>query len=308
MLTSDTFAMVTKEGRKLERITSEEWPRDGPWIVHVKQNEHASVIAQTEAAHKTKKSRLQADAKPLKELKVKSSWSSEEGLNAIVIDGAHYDDLKAMAGVKAIVPDRILHKEEYNWGADRIDQLSLPLDNAPYNPFTQGCGVDVYVLDTGIDANHPEFQNRPNGAVTTNIWEGYPPNETNEKPDPLTVSNPFDLDVDGHGSHVAGTVGGKTVGVARCANIYGMKVLSDFGSGSMSGIVNALNRVAAIHRAKESANENPKSVINMSLGGFCGADCANDPINMKISELKDLGIVTVVAAGNEYSDASNYSP
>lgn len=304
MLTSDTFAMVTKEGRKLERITSEEWPRDGPWIVHVKQNEHASVIAQAEAAHKTKKSRLQADAKPLKDLKVKSSWSSEEGLNAIVIDGAHYDDLKMMAGVKAIVPDRILHKEIYNWGTDRLDQQSLPLDQGPYNPFTQGCGVDVFVLDTGIDANHPEFQNRPNGAVTTNIWEGYLPNSSTEKSNPLDVSNPLDLDVDGHGSHVAGTVGGKTVGVARCANIYGMKVLSDFGSGSTSGIVDALNRVRDIHIAKR----NPKSVINMSLGGFCGNDCALDPINMKISELKELGIVTVVAAGNEYDDASKYSP
>ena len=103
-----------------------------------------------------------------------------------------------------------------------------------------------------------------------------------------------------------GSAGGNTVGVAPCANIYGLKIFDDSGgNGYSSYIINALNVVKQRH----VSNPNAKSVVSMSLSGYCGTNCASNPINQLISTMDDLGILFAVAASNNYNaNACLYFP
>ena len=111
-------------------------------------------------------------------------------------------------------------------------------------------------------------------------------------------------DVNGHGSHCAGSVGGRTFGVATCANLYGVKVLSDTGSGSFANIIGGLDFVLNRHLARGA---DAKTVVSMSLGAGC-TNCANDPLVLKVGELTAAGIAVVVAAGNDGNDAGGHTP
>jgi cerevisin len=111
-------------------------------------------------------------------------------------------------------------------------------------------------------------------------------------------------DVNGHGSHCAGTVGGRTFGVASCANINGVKVLNDAGTGSNSNIISGLDFVLDRHLDR---GPDAKTVVSMSLGGSCSS-CASDPLVLKVEELTAAGIAVVVAAGNEGQNANGYTP
>jgi hypothetical protein len=197
--------------------------------------------------------------------------------------------------VKALEVSSQVSTNTYSWGLDRIDQTDLPLDQAPFlpNPGDNiGSGVNVYVVDTGLDTTHVEFSG--SGRTVANIFDGYNGGGA------ISPNN----DVNGHGTHCAGTVGGNNVGVARGVNIYGVKVLSDSGSGSSSTIIAGLNRVLA---DRMSSPAQPM-VVSMSLGGYCGSSCSVDSMIDAVEILSDNNITVVVAAGNSADDACLYTP
>ncbi|XP_041477129.1 extracellular serine proteinase-like [Lytechinus variegatus] len=168
-----------------------------------------------------------------------------------------------------------------SWGLDRIDQLALPLDDIYQSDFGDGSGVDVYVLDTGINLNHVDWQGRSSYGIDT-------------------VSGDFDSeDCDGHGSHCAGTIGGTQYGVAKAAHLIGVRVLDCTGSGSYAGIIEGCEWVISDKQSKQSENV----VASMSLGGG-----GNALLDAAIEQMVDAGITVVVAAGNSDRDACSYSP
>jgi subtilisin family serine protease len=162
------------------------------------------------------------------------------------------------------------------WGLDRVDQRDLPL-NQTYNYDTTASGVHAYVIDTGLLGTHSQFTNRVgNGYNAINDGRGT-------------------TDCNGHGTHVAGTVGGSTYGVAKGVTIHPVRVLGCDGSGSFSGIVAGMDWVAENHVKP--------AVANMSLGGG-----ANQSTDDAVNRLHNAGVTVVVAAGNNNASACNYSP
>ena len=124
---------------------------------------------------------------------VKNSFSDVTGVNAVVLEGLSKKDLESMSGVVSVYPDLPVYPAAYSWGTDRIDQSSLPLSGSgTYNPAFKGCGVDIYIIDSGIDTNHIEFAS-VNGVSRTvsNIFNQF---------GAITL----DTDGYGHGTHCAG--------------------------------------------------------------------------------------------------------
>jgi subtilisin family serine protease len=160
------------------------------------------------------------------------------------------------------------------WGLDRIDQRNLPL-NATYIYNWTGSGVRVYVIDTGIRTTHTQF-----GGRASNVFDAFGGNGS---------------DCNGHGTHVSGTVGGSTYGVAKSALLRGVRVLNCSGSGSTSGVIAGVDWVTSNHI-------NP-AVANMSLGG--GASSALDTA---VTNLSNSGVPVAVAAGNSNTNACTQSP
>ena len=182
--------------------------------------------------------------------------------------------------VAAIEPDRIVRlanvQTPATWGLDRIDQRDLPLDNR-YAYVDNGAGVHVYVIDTGIRASHVEFAGRI-GAGAYAIVDGRGTDDCN-----------------GHGTHVAGTVGGTAYGVAKGVTLHPIRVLDCDGNGALTGVIAAVDWVTANHEAP--------AVVNMSLGG----DISN-ALDTAVRNSIAAGLVYVVAAGNSNADACGESP
>ncbi|WP_420130007.1 S8 family peptidase [Longimicrobium sp.] len=162
------------------------------------------------------------------------------------------------------------------WGLDRIDQRNRPTDGN-YNYTPTGAGVHAYIIDTGILTSHTQFTGR--------IGNGY---------DAVT-SGGGGIDCNGHGTHVAGTVGGTTYGVAKAVTLHPVRVLNCSGSGTNAGVIAGMDWVANNHVKP--------AVANMSLGG--GASTATDDA---VNRMHNAGVTVVVAAGNENQNACHVSP
>ena len=215
----------------------------------------------------------------------RSNVSVERSFNHVLNGAVVVTDLanaKKMADdpdVAYVEADQIMRasatQSNATWGIDRIDQTNLPLSGTYTYPASNG--VHAYIIDTGLRSTHNEFTGRVgNGYTAVNDGNG-----TN--------------DCQGHGTHVAGTVGGTTWGVAKNVTIHPVRVLGCDGSGTNSGVIAGMDWVVA--------NAVKPAVANMSLGG--GASQATDDA---VARLTNAGIVTVVAAGNDSGNACSYSP
>jgi subtilisin family serine protease len=201
---------------------------------------------------------------------------------AATLDASQVRALRGSARVAYVEPDRVVtvaatQNMDANgdpWGLDRIDQRALPLSRT-YTYTRNGAGVTAYVIDTGLQAGHPDF-----GGRAANVYDAFGGSGN---------------DCHGHGTHVGGTIGGNTWGVAKGVALRGMRVLGCTGSGSTSGIISALNwlRTNAVRPA----------VANMSLGGG-----RSSSLNTAANNLANSGVFLAVAAGNESQNACNVSP
>lgn len=199
--------------------------------------------------------------------------------------------LNALPGVVEIEQDRVFTASDLQnnapWGLDRVDQRNLPLNGQYSYPQGGGAGTHIYVIDTGINGDHQDFGGRVGnginyiragfffGSVDPNDWD----------------------DCNGHGTHVASTAAGSTYGVAKNATVHAVRVLDCNGSGSGSDILAGMEWV--IDNAQYPA------VANMSLGTVGGRSSSQE---QAARAMFDAGILPVVAAGNDSTNACSTSP
>ena len=247
-------------------------------VIVVLKEEAASLA--TESNSRARVSSVAGEMASSHRLQVKRSFS--HALRGFV---AKADD-KAIA--RLLADPRVAYVEEdgyvsinatqtgATWGIDRVDQRNLPLDSS-YTYNTTASGVHAYIIDTGVLLSHSQFSGR--------MGNGY---------DAVTSGGNAN-DCNGHGTHVAGTVGGTTYGIAKAVTIHPVRVLGCNGSGTNAGVIAGMDWVAQNHIKP--------AVANMSLGG--GASQATDDA---VQRMVNAGVTVVVAAGNDNGNACSYSP
>ncbi|KAG0365498.1 hypothetical protein BGX24_004128, partial [Mortierella sp. AD032] len=208
-------------------------------------------------------------------------YSAIPGFHAI-FDAATLKAIQANPEVAYVEQDAVINIDAFqspvpSWGLTRVSQTTLNLSSPYYYNDLAGAGVTAYVIDTGVFTTHTDFGGRA-------VWGAN------------FISGSPNTDQNGHGTHVAGTIGGTKYGVAKAVKIVGVKVLDANGSGSTSGVVAGMDWVAA-------NAVSGKSVVNMSLGG--GKSAAIDDA---AARLYAKNIPLIVAAGNSDDDACDGSP
>lgn len=209
-----------------------------------------------------------------------TTWSSALQGMAMSATAAQAEALAKDSRVAIVQENGEVHLEATQtgatWGLDRVDQRNLPLDTF-YNYSTDASNVTAYIIDTGIRTTHGQFGGRAS--------DGY---------DAIDGSLPA-ADCNGHGTHVAGTVGGSGYGVAKGVKLKAVRVLDCAGSGTWTQVINGVNWVAA--------NRVLPAVANMSLGGSYYA-----PLNTAVQGAIGAGVTFAIAAGNSNANACSYSP
>jgi subtilisin family serine protease len=211
-------------------------------------------------------------------IKARRTFSSINGFSA-ELDADQLELLRQDANVDYVEQNQIatadVTQRNATWGLDRVDQRALPLSGT-YFYGQPGFGIHAYIIDTGIQSNHPEFGGR--GASVFNSTGEVNPEDCN-----------------GHGTHVAGTIGGQTWGLAKGAFLYGVKVLGCGGSGTFEGVIAGVDWVRN--------NYTKPAVANLSLGGGFSA-----AVNASVDALSNAGVFVAIAAGNSNANACNSSP
>ncbi len=178
---------------------------------------------------------------------------------------------------------RIVKQKDAPWGLSRVSHGEMPSSLRKYNyPKSAGSGVDVYVVDTGINVKHADFGGRAKWGVTIPFGD-------------------LDIDGNGHGTHCAGTIASRTYGVAKKANVIAVKVLRTSGFGTNADVIKGVEWV--IKAAKRGAAAGRRSAANMSLGG--GRSFTLEAV---VNKAVKAGVHFAVAAGNDNEDACDYSP
>eukprot|EP01062_Namystynia_karyoxenos_P019942 TRINITY_DN1753_c0_g1_i10.p2 TRINITY_DN1753_c0_g1~~TRINITY_DN1753_c0_g1_i10.p2 ORF type:complete len:403 (+),score=144.46 TRINITY_DN1753_c0_g1_i10:76-1284(+) len=186
---------------------------------------------------------------------------------------AHVADVPVNASKRISCP--ATQTEPLSWGQKRVTAQSAgDVEEVFAHDPNWGNGVTVYVLDTGVRITHEEFGGRAEWGAN--------------------FAGGADQDNNGHGTHCAGTIGGKTYGLAKAATIVAVKVLGDSGSGSYDGIISGVEWT--VSRGK-------KAIANMSLGGGYSA-----ALNQAVNAAASAGVLFANAAGNDNRDSCSYSP
>jgi subtilisin family serine protease len=233
---------------------------DGAYIIKVKDGADARAVAAV------------AGVSP------RYAYSIINGFAATLTPG-QLTALRQNADVEYVEEDAVVTADatQYSatWGIDRIDQRALPLSGS-YTYTTTASTVYAYIIDTGLQTSHSEFAT----GRASNVYDAF---------------GGTGADCHGHGTHVGGTVGGVTYGVAKAVKLRGVRVLDCNGSGTNSGVIAGMDWVRTYHTKP--------AVANMSLGGGYSST-----VNTSANNLANAGVFLAVAAGNNSADACNYSP